>query len=145
MGLKVFNLVCEHQHTFEGWFPSVEALEQQAQNGLIDCPFCGTTQVQKALSVPYVNKSGAATVSTQKTVSPEQIKTFIMQELKKVIGQAEDVGGKFAEEALKMHKGEAEQRSIRGQVTHDEREQLLDEGVDILPIPDELNPDKKVH
>lgn len=149
MSLKVFNLCCEHGHDFEGWFASVQALEEQARLGLIECPHCGSKNVQKALSVPYVHRSGSGGSAfvnkslTKTTPTPEQVKTMLMQQLRKMIGKAEDVGDRFADEARKMHKGEIKERSIRGQATAEQCEQLLDEGIDVLPIPSMLDPKKQ--
>ena len=133
MSLKVFNLRCEYEHDFEGWFASVQALEEQAQRGLIECPHCGSKNVQKALSAPYVHRSGSgvgASVNKPQAKSaptPEQVQTLVMQQLRKMIGKAEDVGD----------------RSIRGQATAEQCEQLLDEGIDVLPIPSMLDPKKQ--
>lgn len=149
MSLKVFNLRCEHGHDFEGWFASVQAIETQAQRGLIECPHCGSKNVQKALSAPYVHRSGSgigASLNKSQTKSaptPEQVQTMVMQQLRTMIGKAEDVGERFADEARKMHKGEAKERSIRGQATAEQCEQLLDEGIDVLPIPAMLDPKKQ--
>jgi len=51
-----------------------------------------------------------------------------------VVANTEDVGNQFAEEARKIHYGEAKERGIRGQATRDETEALLEEGIAILPV-----------
>ena len=141
MSLKVFDLCCEQEHHFEGWFASAEDCESQAKRGLVECPFCHSTQVQRKLSAPYVNRSGTTStpISEQQI---EQVKAAVMQGLRNMITKAEDVGERFTEEAIKIHHGEAEERLIRGQASEEQREQLQDEGIDIFPIPEELDPKK---
>lgn len=157
MGFKVFNLQCEVGHTFEGWFASAEEVEAQSKKGFIECPYCGSTKVKKALSAPYVNRSRNAASSlsqnaktVSKTSSPEgapadmqQLQAKLLRQLKKVLNRAEDVGDRFAEEALKMHRGETQERAIRGQATLQQCEELLEEGVGVLPIPEVLDPKKQ--
>lgn len=159
MGFKVFNLQCEAGHTFEGWFASAEEVDIQAQKGFIECPYCGGTKVKKALSAPYVNRSrgnspsaqqevNASSTSTPTTLSEDakntqQLQAKWLRQLKGMLNQAEDVGERFTEEALKMHRGETQERAIRGQATLQQCEELLEEGVGVLPIPEVLDPKKQ--
>lgn len=151
MSLKVFNLQCDQGHTFEGWFASAQAFEQQSKQGLVECPYCASRQVRKLLSAPHVRRSqtlstkensSSQALSTQPLPATEQV-AQILKSLRRVIGKAEDVGDRFAEEARKMHNGEVKGRSIRGQATAEQCEQLLDEGIDVLPIPPALDPKKQ--
>ena len=136
MSLKVFDLSCDQAHHFEGWFASAEDCEAQAQRGLVACPICHTTQVQRKLSAPYVNRSGSMNstpdISEQQI---EQVKAAVMQGLRNMITQAEDVGERFTEEAIKIHHGDAEARGIRGQATPEERRELREEGIEVLALP----------
>lgn len=144
MSLKVFDLSCDQAHHFEGWFASAEDCEAQAQRGLVECPICHSTQVHRKLSAPYVNRSGS--MSSTPDISEqqiEQVKAAVMQGLRNMITQAEDVGERFTEEAIKIHHGDAEERSIRGQASPEQQEQLLDEGIDVFAIPEELDPKKQ--
>ena len=190
--MKKFALMCENRHEFEGWFCDAAAVRVQAENGLIDCPFCGSLQVQKQLSAPNLStsktqaridkaridkeaaetpasktgemansnsgsgaaavppapnpappasapalvKSGGAAVMAQQAAFRQAI-----QQLRKTIEtEFTDVGDGFAEEARKIHYGEAEHSNIYGTCTKQETEELLDEGVEILPLP-ELPPE----
>ena len=154
MGFKVFNLSCTNHHMFEGWFPSAEALDEQAKRGLISCPYCGETQVKKELSAPYVKGSSSVPQTNssskesqlqnfQSSATLEQVRALLMKEFRNIINKAEDVGDRFTEEAIKIHHGETEERSIRGQATAEQREQLLDEGIDVFSIPDAFDPKKQ--
>ena len=142
--MKVLNLQCSHGHSFEGWFASQDDYDAQRGRGLVTCPVCNDSEVTKMLSAPRLNLGGsqpepptaAQTGSTPvANVGPAQMQAAWMQMVRHVMANTEDVGQKFAEEAHKIHYGETEERNIRGQATREETEALLDEGIDILPLP----------
>jgi hypothetical protein len=158
----VFDLECEHGHTFEGWFGSSDDFESQLTRGLVQCPMCDTQQVSKKLSAPRINlgaaqpaeqKQASAKPSSEITVSPqhhaqaasklspEAAQTMQkMQELwvemaKHVVANTEDVGSSFAEEARKIHYKETPDRNIRGVTSADEAAALREEGIDVHAFP----------
>ncbi len=141
-----FALSCEQEHSFEGWFRNNDDFDGQKARHLIECPVCGSAKVDKALMAPSVNTSrrqiarqeqdsGSDTVTLAQ--GDEQRKA--MQELRnlthKMRENSEYVGGKFADEARKIHDGESDQRNIYGEATVDEARALMDEGIDFMPIP----------
>ena len=141
--MKVLNLQCAHGHAFEGWFASHEDFESQRERGLLTCPVCNDAQVSKLPSAPRLNLAANA-ASTPVPSSPEQgrpeahaqmLQVAWMQMVRHVMAHTEDVGTKFAEEARRIHYGETEHRNIRGQASREETEALLDEGIEILPLP----------
>ena len=73
-------------------------------------------------------------------LDPAQLQAALLQMVRHVVANTEDVGDRFPEEARKMHYGEAEARNIRGHATPDETEALMDEGIPVmsLPLPDVL-------
>ena len=131
-----FSLHCEHGHTFEGWFRSSDDFEKQKKRGLIDCPDCGSHRVEKALMAPAVSTSKKREKMALGMNAEQQ---RIMGELKalteKMRENADYVGDKFAEEARKIHFGETEQRGIYGEATVAEAKALLNEGVEVCPLP----------
>jgi hypothetical protein len=135
--MKVLNLQCAHGHGFEGWFASHEAFDTQLAAGLVECPFCSDTAITKLLAAPRLNLGGpkpspetSAGLSTDN--SPEKRWLRAMRE---VVAQTEDVGERFADEARKMHYGEAEERGIRGQATREQAQNLIDEGISVFSFP----------
>lgn len=161
--MKVLDLggVCGHR--FEGWFASEQDFQDQLARGLLECPVCGERAVSKRLSAPRINlgrstASGEAVASTpakeqaagaahtvpassqqQPNASKEvstQLQALFWQAMKTVAAQTEDVGPRFAEEARRIHHGETPARGIRGQASLEEAQALVEEGVDILPLPD---------
>ena len=143
--MKVLNLQCSHGHAFEGWFASHDDYESQRGRGLVGCPVCNDAEVTKMPSAPRLNlghavpaeaaAAPAALPQDVAQVTPQHLQAAWMQMVRHVMAHTEDVGPKFAEEARKIHYGEREERNIRGQATREETEALLDEGIDILPLP----------
>jgi hypothetical protein len=163
--MKVLNLQCAHQHSFEGWFASEEDFRNQLSRGLIECPMCADKFIQKLPSAPRLNLGGHASQgssgqvsqqasSSDTAVSPGKgAKTSnsaavvapaersrveqaeFLKALRQVLAHTEDVGSRFAEEARRMHYGELEARSIRGQTSVREAAELLDEGIEVMPLP----------
>jgi hypothetical protein len=140
----VFNLACDHGHTFEGWFGSTQDFESQQARSLVSCPVCGSHAVQKQLSAPRLNLSNAAppvdapSTSTSPAPSnavmaPEQAQLMAM--IRQVIENTEDVGPRFAEEARKIHYKEVDARAIRGVASKAEAEALAEEGIEVAALP----------
>lgn len=138
--MKVLNLQCGHGHGFEGWFASEDDFQDQLGRGLVECPLCGDVQVAKLPSAPRLNLGASepapAPAKQQVMSAPDaQMQAAWMQMVRHVMANTEDVGEKFAEEARKIHYGETEERSIRGQASREETESLLEEGISVLPLP----------
>jgi hypothetical protein len=162
MGLKVFDLQCEYGHLFEGWFGSHEDYDSQQTRGLLTCPMCHSATIEKRLSAPRLNVghfdaesrisdgAGAGASASRETVvasSPEalqlaQIQAAIMQQMRELVRNTENVGSGFAEEARRIHEGESEERPIRGTATPEEREALVDDGIAVVALPDFLDADQ---
>jgi hypothetical protein len=141
----VFELTCDAKHRFEGWFASGDDFNGQTARGLLTCPTCGTKSISKiptanirrsepdaqpAAPVPTVSSADKSAVPMTMP-NQAQMQAFIEH----VLTTSEDVGKKFAEEARRIHREESPARSIRGQATREETEELLDEGIPVLPLP----------
>jgi hypothetical protein len=142
--MKVLNLQCRHAHGFEGWFASEDDFQGQLARGLVECPLCGDAHITKMPSAPRLNlgasepaPAAAPTAAKQEVMSApnEQLQAAWVQLVRQVMTQTEDVGERFAEEARKIHYGETEQRGIRGQASREETQELLEEGIGVLPLP----------
>jgi hypothetical protein len=144
----VFNLGCDKEHRFEGWFASAEAFDQQLAGGLVTCPVCGSADISRLPSAPYVvtrhqqppeAPTHPAPGGIQHPPGPASAMTpeaaVVMALLRRMARESEDVGERFPEEARRIHYGEAEARSIRGQAAREDLEELLEEGIMVLPVP----------
>jgi hypothetical protein len=180
--MKVLDLQCGQQHTFEGWFGSEDDFQSQLTRDLVQCPMCGNAQITKKLSAPRFNlgkavaptsasKSATASKNEANTAQASSASTELVTQTAKssqtqqvaqrpnlppeaaeimqaawlevakhVMANTEDVGSSFASEARKIHYGEADERAIRGQATPDQTMELLEEGIDVIPmsIPESL-------
>ena len=141
----VYQLGCDENHFFEGWFASADACDRQAQAGQLQCPTCASSEIRKLPSAPHVHTSGgdsAPPVSTDEAAvrgaAVMALRTFIL-------ANTENVGRKFAEVARRMHYQEEEARGIRGQVTPEEAAELHEEGVNTLSVSPEIIPSEEVH
>ena len=148
--MKVLDLQCTHGHAFEGWFSSEDDFQDQLTRRLVECPLCGDTAIAKLPSAPRLNLSGASTAHEPApmqqaapagdggpvaSLPPAALQAAWMQMVRRVMANTEDVGERFAEEARRMHYGEADERGIRGQATREQTEELLDEGIAVMPLP----------
>lgn len=145
--MKVLNLQCAHQHDFEGWFASEDDFHQQLERGLLSCPLCGDAQVRKMLSAPRLNlgrsreetadrpAAAEGRVELGRTAPGSELQGRLLRAMRELMHQTEDVGERFADEARAMHHGEMEQRNIRGQTTPEVAMELIEEGIDVMPLP----------
>ena len=132
----VYNLRCKNSHEFEGWFKDSAAFDAQAASGKLACPLCESRKVEKAIMAPSV--SGAK--KEPATADESRKMRHFMTGLRKYVQENADyVGPKFAEEARKIHYGETEERHIYGEATLKEAKELVEEGVDVAPLPPDLD------
>ncbi len=149
--MKVLDLRCAHGHAFEGWFSSEEDFLGQLSGELLECPLCGDRSIARLPSAPRLNlgaSSAAAGAAREPagqqpprgdnavaSLPPAALQAAWMQMVRRVMAQTEDVGERFAEEARRIHYGESAERGIRGQATREQTEELLDEGIAVMPLP----------
>lgn len=131
-----FSLACKNDHSFDGWFRNSEDFEKQQKRGLIACPDCGSVKVEKTLMAPAVS-TGRKREKMALAMNAEQKKALAQLKAlsEKVRENADYVGDKFAEEARKIHFGEADARGIYGEATPDEAKSLVEDGVEFMPLP----------
>jgi hypothetical protein len=126
--MKVFDFVCADGHRFEGWFVSLESFDAQHAEGAVRCPICDANDVRRAPSAPRLNLG----VDAAPPAEPDM--AHLLARLRRVIDETENVGGRFASEARRIHYEEAPARSIRGTATNEERRELEDEGIETFTI-----------
>ena len=125
----VFDLRCSKDHRFEGWFDDIDDLESQLAQGRIPCPCCGEIKVERVLSPVSIRKKTSPTDNLKSAYKAWQSLCRYVHE------NSEDVGHNFANEALRVHYGHGEERSIRGVTTKSEEDMLKEEGVPFVKIP----------
>lgn len=132
-----YQLVCDRGHGFESWFASSDAYEKQESAGLLSCPFCNSAKVSKALMAPQVARKDKDEAGSVSLIDPEVV--AMREAVAKIRAHLKDhgdnVGAGFADEARKIHNGESEARTIYGQTTSEEAQELIEEGVPFLSLP----------
>lgn len=159
----LYQLLCEEDHTFEAWFRDSTAYDAQARDGHVECPYCGSTKVAKAPMAPHIAsshgddahetgretgretgpKTEPKTEMDAETAASHERASEVAQQILNAVGQIRDyaeqnlenVGEDFADEARKIHAGEAEERGIYGRATDDEAHELEEEGVEFVRLP----------
>jgi hypothetical protein len=147
-----YTLACERGHEFETWFANSSAYDKQAKRGLVACPICGSTKVEKAIMAPRLARtdtpidmpqSPAAPAAAPETPAPvamispqeRELRTKLRELRDHLTKNAENVGRKFPDEARKMHYGDIEHRSIYGEASPQEAKELHEEGIEFHPLP----------
>ncbi len=121
----VFDLKCgDGGERFEAWFHSNADYEAQASRGLVECPYCGSSKIDKAPMAPSVPRKGSG--DTLKKLAAAQAD---------MLRNSQWVGDKFAETARAMHSGEIEPAPVHGQANLQEVKALAEEGVPVAPLP----------
>lgn len=141
----VFELICTDRHRFEGWFASADDFESQKAHGLLSCPVCSDSGIEKLLTAKIGKPEADFTAEGNTAAAPEQ--THKPRDLNALIDyvlfNTEDVGKEFPAEARRIHRKQAPKRSIRGVATGKETQDLLEEGIAVMPLP--LPPRKDWH
>ena len=151
-----YNLCCKKGHAFESWFQSSSAYETQEKRKLVSCPVCGSTDVERAIMAPQiVGKMGRDNTSSEPAPAPapaaegippssstpllmaqeRELRAKLKELRDHIVKNADNVGESFPNEARKMHYGDIEHRPIYGEASPDEAKALIDEGVEVMPLP----------
>jgi hypothetical protein len=146
-----YNLRCDRGHAFESWFQSSQAYETQEKRRLVNCPSCGSAKVERAIMAPQIvskksrDRSVTAPAAATEATTPASTPLMMAQERElraklrelrdHIVKNADNVGERFPNEARKMHYGDIEHRPIYGEASPEEARSLIDEGVEVSPLP----------
>lgn len=132
-----YALKCSDDHGFESWFQSAEAYDTLRASGMVACPECGSTEIEKALMAPQVRPGRNAAPASEKPLSaPTNAREKALAELRRKVEETSDyVGLNFVTEARRMHDGEVPERSIYGEAKVEDAKKLLEDGVPVAPLP----------
>jgi hypothetical protein len=137
-----YDLICDKAHAFDGWFRDSEAYDAQSAAGELQCPVCGSTVIDKQLMTPGIpakaNRRGESrrpVFAAQKEGKVAELIEAVRKLRRQIEENADYVGDRFAEEARKIHYNEVEPRGIYGEASLEEAKSLLEEGVEVHPLP----------
>ena len=141
-----YALGCAEGHEFESWFPDSAAYEKLRKGGLVACPECGSTEVNKAIMAPAVVGVERAAVEKPAEVMVDdkrrQAREMVARLRREIEANTADVGARFPALARAIYQGDEPERAIRGQASLAEAKALIEEGVGVMPVPmlaDEMN------
>lgn len=135
-----YDLICSGGHGFNAWFPGSEAYDEQAAAGFVSCPHCGTTSVSKAIMAPSVARASEPSRQGPEIASgpPAHVRQALRDLRAQILEGSENVGLAFADEARRIHRGEAPARAVHGEASPDDARALIEEGVQVAPLPPDL-------
>lgn len=140
--MVIYDLECHLHHTFECWFNTVQSFDTQMQEGLVQCPHCGSNQVTKKPTGFHIGSKNTnspkvtADVSVKGDKTPAFDPVILLKNLNQYVEKNfKDVGKDFCDKAIAMHKGLSPLENIYGELTLPQKEKLEDEGVDYMTIP----------
>ena len=136
-----FDLRCGAGHVFEAWFATGAAYEKQAAAGQVACPFCGSSEVAKAVMAPNIAAKGNRTSGK----NPADLVRALAAAQAKALRSSDWVGDAFAGRARAMHAGTEPNAPIHGRVTTDEAQSLMDDGVPVAPLPFPVVPPEELN
>lgn len=136
-----YDLRCDQDHTFEAWFRDSSTCDEQLAGDEVLCPHCASQHVQKALMAPSLAKSKADDDNQKQVMAMAQQMHLLREFRRHVEENCDNVGAAFPEEARRIHYGEAEHRNIYGEADLAEAKELIEEGIDILPVPGPIRDD----
>ncbi|PZQ85673.1 MAG: DUF1178 domain-containing protein [Ancylobacter novellus] len=149
--MMLYRLHCARDHDFESWFRDSAAYDDQKARGLVTCPVCGSAEVEKAIMAPSLGR-GTREVDVPVAASPapaasgaqpvalmaekeQQLRAMLKAVREHVVANSDYVGDDFARLARRMHEGDEEQRAIHGEATSEEVRALIDDEIEVLPLP----------
>ncbi|HEX6828191.1 MAG TPA: DUF1178 family protein [Burkholderiales bacterium] len=142
----IYDLICDQDHRFEGWFASASEYARQSAESLVQCPLCGSSGTRRVASASYVHTSSGA----QSAQGEERREAYygagagpmpteaLGKLVRYIVENTEDVGSDFPDEARRIHYHETDQRQIRGTASRDEVVALGEEGIEVVSLPFEL-------
>lgn len=131
----VFELICRHRHRFEGWFASAADFGGQKRRGLLSCPVCGDSKIEKLLTAKIGRPETEAPAGEQPPAAKPAQAPGVQEMIDYILLNTENVGKNFPSEARRIHRKEVRERSIRGVATGEETRDLLEEGIAVMPLP----------
>lgn len=146
--MVIYDLICDSNHEFEGWFKNAGDLLTQQEQGLLTCPLCESVNIRKMVTAAKLTKksnsksnflpkdrTNLAVGNEQSSEKFSQLQKMLVKVHEFIDQNFEDVGNKFADEAISIHKGEKDPSNIRGTATKEELKEMAEEGVEAIPLP----------
>jgi len=145
--MVIYDISCDNEHRFEGWFQEPGDFLRQLENGQLDCPVCGSHNVRKLPTASKIltGERSQSSPAHGEPTSAESVAHVVDQLAEYLEQNFTDVGDRFAEEARKVYYGETDRKNIYGNANPDEVAELHEEGIEVFPIPVPIRNSKKLN
>ena len=131
-----YNLKCQHNHEFESWFSNSEEFDKLNKKDLLECIYCSSKKISKSIMSPRIlnlNTNKEQVNLINKDIKNEKDQLL---RLRKYIEKNFDYVGKdFSKKVREVYYDKKSKKAIYGTATSKEREELAEEGIDLLSIP----------
>ena len=131
-----YNLKCQNNHEFESWFSNSKEYEKLNKKRLLECIFCSSKKINKSMMAPTILNSKKKDNQIEITNKDFKDKKNQLLNLRKYIEKNFDYVGKdFGKKVREVYYDKKNKNAIYGTTTPEEREELAEEGIDLLSIP----------
>ncbi len=135
----IYDICCELEHRFEGWFNDPKDFGNQLRMGMLTCPVCGSEEIRRVPTASHLASHHGETAEVKATEEERAQARELLQQITEYVDRHfEDVGTEFADEARRIHYGEVDDRDIRGLASSDQIRDLKEEGITALSLADKL-------
>ena len=127
-----YNLNCENNHEFESWFADSKEFENLKKKKLLDCIYCSSKNIKKSIMSPMItnrNKDNNINLSVKKE------KKRLLEIREYIEKNFEFVGKNFSKKVREIYYDKKNNKTIYGTTTPKERQELAEEGIDLISIP----------
>ena len=131
-----YNLKCENNHEFESWFSNSKEFDKLNKKKLLECIYCSSNKITKSIMAPMI--SGSKTDNERKDFLDKKLlkqKNELLKLRSYIEKNFEFVGDKFSKKVREVYYNKKTKKSIYGTTTPEEREDLLEEGIDLISVP----------
>ena len=130
-----YNLKCNNNHEFESWFSDSKEFENLNKKKLLECIFCTSKKIRKSIMAPMVSGINKDNDLIKENRFLKNEKKKLIEIRKYIENNFENVGDNFSKKVREIYYDKKNNKTIYGTTTKKEREELSDEGIDLLSIP----------
>ncbi len=130
-----YNLKCQNEHEFESWFSNSEEFEKLKNKGLLECIYCNSKKIKKSIMSPMISSSRNKKDSSEINEAFKNEKNKLLFLRKYIENNFDYVGEDLTKKVREFYYDKKSKKGIYGTASPEEREELAEEGIDLISIP----------
>ena len=130
-----YNLKCQNEHEFESWFSNSEEFEKLKNKGLLECIYCNSKKIKKSIMSPMISSSRNKKDSSEINEAFKNEKNKLLFLRKYIENNFDYVGKDLTKKVREFYYDKKSKKGIYGTASPEEREELAEEGIDLISIP----------